>query len=72
MEKNYSTISYRLKFIDSTRIMATSLSKLFDYRGEEFYKIISKFGYGDKKCETFGFKQNPVNSRLDEDVLRMA
>ena len=36
------TISYKLKFIDSTRFMATSLSNLVDNLTEEIHKIKCK------------------------------
>ena len=50
------TISYRLKFIDSARFMASSFSNSINTLAEEIHKFKFKYGHDDKKCETCGIK----------------
>ena len=42
--ENLTTISYKIKFIDGWKFMASSLSNLFDNPGERIHKIKCKFG----------------------------
>ena len=55
-KKNTKTISYKLKFIDNARFMASSLSNLVNYLAEGIDKIERKYRHGNKKCERFGIK----------------
>ena len=48
--------SYRLQFIDSARLMASSLSNLVNNLAERVNKIKYKYGHDNKKCETCGIK----------------
>ena len=52
-EEITKNISYRLKFIDSARFMASSLSKLINNLAKTIHKIKCKYGHDDKKCETW-------------------
>ena len=45
-----------LKFIDSTRFMASSSSNLVNNLSEGIHRIKCKYGHDDKKCETCGIK----------------
>ena len=57
MVKTYKkNLPYILKFIDSTRFMASSLSNLASNFSKEIHKIKCKFGNDDKKRETCGIK----------------
>ena len=49
-------MSYRLKFVDSARLMASSLSDLANNFAEGIHKIKCKYEHDDKKCETCGVK----------------
>ena len=51
-------ISYILKFIDSARFMASSLSNLVYNLSEGIDRIKCKYRHDDKKCETCGIKYN--------------
>ena len=53
-EEATKNISYILKFVDSARFMASSLSNFVNNLSEWIHKIKCKFGHGDKKCETCG------------------
>ena len=44
-EETTKTISYKLKFIDSTRFMASSLSNLDKILAKEIHKIKCKYRY---------------------------
>ena len=50
------TISYKLKFIDSTRFIASALSNLVDNLVEGIHKIKSKYRHDSKKCYTCEIK----------------
>ena len=54
--KNTKTISYRLQFIDSGRFMVSLLSNLLINLAEGNYRIESKYGHDDKKCQMCGIK----------------
>ena len=45
-----------LKFINSARFIASSLSNFVNYFSEGIHRIKYKFGHDDKKCEKFGVK----------------
>ena len=49
-------ISYRLQFIDSARIMTSSLLNLVNNLPEGFHKIKCKYRHDDKKWEPCGIK----------------
>ena len=46
------TICYRLKFIDSARFMASSLSSLVINFAEGIHNIKWKYGHNNKICKT--------------------
>ena len=47
-KKNHRTISYRLQFIDSARLMASSLSNVVNNLTERIHKIRCKYGHDNK------------------------
>ena len=49
-------ISYILRFIDTARVMAKSLSNHFSNLFEVIHRIKCQFGYDDKKCKTCGIR----------------
>ena len=53
LEKN---ISYRLQFIDSAKLMASSLSNLANNLSEGIHKIKCKYGHDSKESQTCGIK----------------
>ena len=56
MEKKLQKkVSYMLKFIDSARFIASSLSNLVNNHFEGIHRIKCKYEH-DKKCETCGIK----------------
>ena len=64
-EKNITkNMSFRLQFIDSPKIMASSLLDLFNNLSDRIYKIQCKYRYNDKKCETCGIKYKYCNCFL--------
>ena len=44
---------YILKFIESTRFMASSLSNVVNNLSEEIHRIKCKYGHDDKKCKNY-------------------
>ena len=44
----------QFQFIDSTRLVASSLSNLVNNNSEGIHRIKGKYGPDDKKCETCG------------------
>ena len=51
MEKKFTkTISYKWKFINNARFMASSLSNLVDSLAERIHKIKCKYRHDNKKC----------------------
>ena len=57
MEKKLQkNISYILQFIDSARLMASSLSNPVNNLCEGIYRIKCKYRHDDKKSETCGIK----------------
>ena len=55
MEKQLQKIDC-IQFIDSARLMASSLSNLVNNFSERIHKIKCKYGHDDRKCETCGIK----------------
>ena len=55
-EEITKTISYKLKLIDSTIIMASSISNLADNLAEGIHKIKCKYRHDNNKCEECGIK----------------
>ena len=55
-DEDTTTISYKIKFIDSARFMVSSLSNLVDNPSEGIHRIKCKLGHNDKKCQTCGIK----------------
>ena len=53
LQKIYCNI---LQFIDSTRIMASSLSNLANNLSEGIHKIKCKYGHDSKESQTCGIK----------------
>ena len=49
-------ISYILRFIDTARVMAKSLSNHVSNLFEVIHRIKCQFGYDDKKCKTCGIR----------------
>ena len=45
-----------MKFIDSARFMASSLSNLVNNLAEVIHQIKCKYGHDNKKCETCSIK----------------
>ena len=65
MEKKLQVISYRLKFIGSTRYMATSLSSFAQNLAEGIHKIKCNYRHVDKKCETCEIKYKDCECCLE-------
>ena len=49
-------LSYILQFIDSARLMVSSLSNTVNNPSEGIHRFKCKFGHSDKKWETCGIK----------------
>ena len=60
MGKNTKNITYILKFVDSTKFMASSLSNLVNSLSEEIQKIKCTFGHDDGKSKSYKIKYNIV------------
>ena len=58
-------MSYTLRFIDSTRFMASSLSNLVNNRSEGISKLKCKYRHNDKKFETCGITYEVCNCFLE-------
>ena len=58
-------ISYILRFIYSSRFMASSLSNLVNNLSERIHKIKCKYENNDRKCETCGIKYKYCNCFLE-------
>ena len=60
------TISYRLQFIDSVRLMESLVSNLVINLIETIHKTKSKYGHDDKKkCKTCGIKYKNCECLLE-------
>ena len=57
-------IYYILKFIDTAKFMASSLSNIFSNLSEGTHRIECKYGHDDKKIETCGTKYKYSNCFL--------
>ena len=55
-EEITKNISYILQFVDSARLMGSSLSNLVKNLSKGIHRIKYKYGHDDKKCETYGIK----------------
>ena len=64
-KKLYKTKSYRLKFIDSTRFMASLLSNLINNLAEEIHKIKCKNEHGNKQCKRCEIKYKDCDCFLE-------
>ena len=64
------TMFYRLKFIDSTRSMESSLSNLVSNLAERIHKIKCKYMHYDKKCENYGIKYKDCDCFLKYTIFR--
>ena len=64
-KKIAKTISYRLKFIDSTRVMVSSVSSLVNKLAEGIHKIKCKYGHHDIKCQTCWVKYKDCDYFLE-------
>ena len=58
-------ISYKLKFIISTKFMASSLSNLVNNLPEGIHKIKFKYGHDNKKCKMCGIKYKDCECCLE-------
>ena len=56
MKEITKIIFYKLKFIESRRFIASSLSNLVNNIVEEIHKIKSIYGHNNKHCETCKIK----------------
>ena len=50
------TMSYKLRFIDNRRFMASSLSTFANNLDEGIYKTKCRYGQDSKKCKTYRIK----------------
>ena len=55
-KKITKNLSHILQFIDSARVMPSSLLNLVNNLSEGLHRIKCKSRYNDKKCETCGIK----------------
>ena len=55
-EEVKKNISYILQFIDSARLMASSLSNRVNKLSEEIHKVKCRYGHDKKKCEKCGIR----------------
>ena len=60
------TISYRLKFIYSTRFLACLLSNVGDNLAKGIHKTKCRYGHEDKKCEICGIKYKDCDCFLKQ------
>ena len=54
-----------MRFIDSARFMASSLSNLVNNLPEGIHRIKCIYGHSNKKCETFGIKYKSYEGFLE-------
>ena len=64
-EENITSISYKIRFIGSARIIVSELSILVDNLAEEIHKIKHKYGYDDRKCGTCKIKKKDCERFLE-------
>ena len=62
-------MSYKLKFIESARSMASSLSYLVNNLAEGIHKIKCKYEDDNKKCETYRIKLKDLRVIFEICVL---
>ena len=71
MEKKLQkNISFILQLIDSARFMASSLSSFVNNPFEEIHRIKCKYGYDDKKYDTYGIKYKYCDCFLEYTNFR--
>ena len=70
MEKKLQKIYDILQFMDRGRFMASSLSNLDNNLSEGIHRIKCKYGYDDKKSQTFGIKFKHCNCFLQYTNFR--
>ena len=63
-------ISSILKYIDSARFMASSLSNLVNNIPERIHKVKCKYGHNGKKCETCVTRCKDCDCFLEYKLLR--
>ena len=64
-------ISYKLKFLDSPRFIAPSLSNLVDNLVEEIHTLKCKYAHDNKNAKHVGLNANIVSAVLDTQMLKM-
>ena len=69
-EEITNTISYKLKFIDSAKFMASSLSNLVNSVAEAIYKMKWKYGQDDENWENCRIKYKGCNWFLEYTILK--
>ena len=69
MEKKLKKyISYILQFIDSARLMASSLSNRVNNLSEEIHEVKCRYGHGKKKCERCGIRYKNCECFLEYTI----
>ena len=63
-------ISYILRFIYSSRFMASSLSNLVNNLSERIHKIKCKYEHDDNKCEPFRIKYKYCECFLEYTIFK--
>ena len=58
-------MSYKLQFIDSTKLLANSLSNLVNNLSKGLHRIKCKLGHDDKSCETCTIKYSYCHCFLE-------
>ena len=72
MEKECTkTISCRLQFIDSARLMARSLPNFVNNLAEGIHKIKCKSEHDNKKCERVELNTKVATAFLNTQTLKM-
>ena len=69
-KKITKTISYKLKFISSAILMASSLSNLVNNLTEKIYKIKCRYERNNKKCEMFRIKYKDFEFYLEYEEVK--
>ena len=64
-------ISYKLKFIDKSRFMASSLSNIVDNFAEGICIIKSKIAHSNAKCKVCELNTKIENAVLNTKTLKM-
>ena len=64
------TMSYKLRFIDNRRFMASSLSTFANNLDEGIYKTKCRYGQDSKKCKTYRIKQKDYEFCLEQKNIK--